>query len=104
MGFLLKYRIDVLASEFQFTFCMLSLISEVLRLPLANLSLSRLATDASPALGFRGDSFSPKNKKVLNLVSDVKLPETELPEVQEVKRLSDIVAVVSKYKLMFLLG
>lgn len=45
-----------------FTFCMLSLISEVLRLPLANLSLSRLATDSSPALGCRGDSFSPEEK------------------------------------------
>lgn len=41
------------------TFCMLSRISEVLRLPLANRSLSMLATDSSPALGFRGDSFSP---------------------------------------------
>lgn len=45
------------------TFCMLSLISEVLRLPLANLSLSRLATDSSPALGCRGDSFSPVRYK-----------------------------------------
>lgn len=44
------------------TFCMLSLISEVLRLPLANLSLSRLATDSSPALGCRADSFSPEEK------------------------------------------
>lgn len=44
------------------TFCMLSLISEVLRLPLANLSLSRLATDSSPALDFRGDNFSPEEK------------------------------------------
>lgn len=41
---------------------MLSLISEVLRLPLANRSLSRLATDSSPALGCRGDSFSPEEK------------------------------------------
>lgn len=45
------------------TFCMLSLISEVLRLPFANLSLSRLATDSSPALGCRGESFSPGRKK-----------------------------------------
>lgn len=46
-----------------FTFCMLSLISEVLRLPLANRSLSRLATDSSPALGCIGDSFSPEEKE-----------------------------------------
>lgn len=48
---------------------MLSLISEVLRLPLANLSLSRLATDSSPALAFRGDNFSPEEKN--------KTPESE---------------------------
>lgn len=42
---------------------MLSLISEVLRFPLENLSLSRLATDSSPALGISEDSFSPEDEK-----------------------------------------
>lgn len=42
---------------------MLSLISDVLRFPLENLSLSRFATDSSPALGFSGDSFSPVEGK-----------------------------------------
>lgn len=45
------------------TFCMLSRTSEVLMLPLANLNLSRLATDSSPAFGLMGGTGSP-NKKI----------------------------------------
>lgn len=44
------------------TFCMLSLISEVLVLPFAKRTLSRLATDSSPAFARRGASFSPAAK------------------------------------------
>lgn len=54
---------------------MLSLISEVLRFPLENLSLSRLATDSSPALGFSEDSFSPEDEE--------KKPQTKSRKIHE---------------------
>lgn len=44
------------------TFCMLSRTSEVLMVPLANLNLSRLATDSSPAFGLMEGTGSPKKK------------------------------------------
>lgn len=50
------------------TFCMLSRTSEVLMLPSANLNLSRLATDSSPAFGLMGGTGSPNKKIPVSLV------------------------------------
>lgn len=50
------------------TFCMLRRTSEVLMLPSANLNLSRLATDSSPAFGLMGGTGSPNKKISVSLV------------------------------------
>lgn len=49
---------------------MLSRTSEVLTVPLANLNLSRLATDASPAFGLMEGTGSPNKKISVSLVGD----------------------------------
>jgi len=47
---------------------MLSRASEVLMVPSANLNLSRLATDSSPAFGLMEGTGSPNTKVPISLV------------------------------------
>lgn len=49
---------------------MLSLTSEVLMVPSANLNLSRLATDSSPAFGLMEGTGSPVKKISMSLVGE----------------------------------
>lgn len=80
------------------TFCMLSLISEVLMDPLANLILSRLATDSSPALGLSAESFSPvetnKQNKTLSWHNVLKNSTT-----LQLKKLHCSVKVITLFRI-----
>lgn len=58
----------ILESFTRLTFCMLSRTSEVLMVPSANLNLSRLATDSSPAFGLMEGTGSPSKKVSVSLV------------------------------------
>lgn len=69
---------SLIAEDFtKLTFCMLSRTSEVLMVPLANLNLSRLATDSSPASGLMEGTGSPIKEKFSKFSSCLFLADSQ---------------------------